>query len=189
MAAKIEFRLFFLPEYEAERAYLEDMHRRGWRFVRAWPYIYRFESCEPEEFAYEIDFRSLSKAERASYLRMTEDYGWEHVMDYGRFRYFRKKTAADARTEERELFSDDRTRAALARQIFRSQMIPVTIVFLVCLALLAARIVYGDPMRGADYILPAIFAALTVFNAYALIRCARGFIRLKRKYGGGSDAA
>lgn len=189
MATKTEFRLFVLPEYEEEQKYLQDMHRKGWRLVRAWPYLYRFESCEPEEFAYEMDFRSLSKAEKAAYIRMTEDYGWEHVMDYERFSYFRKKISAEMQDEERELFSDDRSRMELALRLFRQQMIPVSIICFLCLVLMVVRVFFGDRMRGADYIPLAIFAALMVFDAYALFRCARGFMRLKRKYGGDSEKA
>ena len=183
MQTRTELRAFFLSEYEEEKAYLEERHRQGWRLLRAWPYIYRFEACEPEEYVYEIDFTPMGRPERERYVALCEDYGWEHVMDCLKFSYFRRKGAGAMREDERELFSDNESRMDLARRLFRRRMLPLTILLIVSLPLMAVRAIAGSPLDVLDVMLYVAYGMLFAWDAYGLLRSARGFARLREKYG------
>ena len=51
---------------------------------------YTFEKCQPEQVSYQLDFLSHEKSERASYLQLFKDCGWEHITNFNGFSYFRK---------------------------------------------------------------------------------------------------
>lgn len=183
MQTKTELRAFFISEYEEEKAYLEERHRQGWRLLCAWPYVFRFEACEPEEYVYELDFTPMGRSERERYIALCEDYGWEHVMDCLKFSYFRREGAGAMREDERELFSDNESRMDLARRIFRRRMLPLTILLPIALALMVMRVMFGSPLDVLDVALCIVFAVAFAFDVYALARSARGFSRLREKYG------
>ncbi|MFC3927694.1 DUF2812 domain-containing protein [Streptococcus caprae] len=80
MKTKVEWKKFFITDFEQEERYLTEMHRKGWKFVRVrFGMFYHFEAVESAEVTYKLDFVQLKKAERESYLQMYADYGWENV--------------------------------------------------------------------------------------------------------------
>lgn len=183
METKTELRAFFLSEYEEEKAYLQERHQQGWKLVSAYPYVYRFAACQPESFVYESDFTPAGRQEREQRIEMYADYGWEHVLDYMQFSYFRKKATEATRAGDQELYSDDESKLALAQRIFRRRMLPLSILLLATIPLMVARVFLGGPMDVGDIVLYVIYALLLAWDVYALVRCARGFARLKEKYG------
>ena len=46
---------------------------------------YTFEKCHPEQVSYQLDFYPMEKSERASYLQLFKDCGWEHITDFNGF--------------------------------------------------------------------------------------------------------
>ena len=42
------------------------------------------------QVVYQLDFYPMKKSERASYLQLFKDCGWEHITDFNGFSYFRK---------------------------------------------------------------------------------------------------
>lgn len=185
METRTELRAFFISEYEEEKAYLEERHRQGWRLLRAWPYVYRFAACEPEEYVYELDFAPMGRSERERYVALCEEYGWEHVQDLTQFSYFRRKGEGTMHEDERGLFSDNESRMGLAQRIFRRRMLPLTALLLLSLPLMVTRVMFGSPLDALDIALYVVYAVLFTWDAYGLLRSARGFARLKEKYGSG----
>lgn len=185
---KIEFKAFFLPDYEKEEQYLSEMHRNGWRLKKIIPYVYFFEKCEPENAVYRLDFKNTD-GDEASYIKMYEDYGWEYMQKLNSFMYFRKSTEESA-DDELEIFSDNESRLEMVQRVIKTKLLPVWIVFTVLfLPLFIVNIGYAFTNRivfsSAFYkVIFALAIALFVIDTYIVIHCFRGLMRLKKKYSG-----
>ena len=58
METKIECKVFFITDFNQQAQYLTEMHRKGWRLTKIrWSFFYHFEKCEPEDVAYQVDFK------------------------------------------------------------------------------------------------------------------------------------
>ena len=81
MSSKLTLRFFTVPEWEKEQDYLRSMHRKGWRFVRYTPLcFYRFESCEPEDVVYQLDYNEDGATRHGDeFFQLFRDCGWEFV--------------------------------------------------------------------------------------------------------------
>ena len=72
------FKYFTIMEYEQEQEYLRKQHQAGWRFERvAFPGIYTFVKCEPEDVVYQLDYNIEGNINQQEYTRMFEDCGWK----------------------------------------------------------------------------------------------------------------
>ena len=61
---KTVIRFFTIADYEEEEIWLRKQHRSGWKLTGMTPpCIYRFESCEPEDVIYRLDFRNNERQE------------------------------------------------------------------------------------------------------------------------------
>ncbi len=176
------FRYFDVSEVEIEENYLTQMHRDGWKLTKIGNFgFYHFESCEPEDVVYRIDFNPDASADRENYLRMYEDYGWECAARVEDTFYFRK-TADAAVPESTEIFSDSESRLAMMRAIARKQLgfsIYATLSSTLVVILMALQL---SPDR-ALHMAGLIFAILLLLYFYALlIRRIIGFRRFHKKY-------
>ncbi len=184
MKNKVLFRFWTITDYEKEEQFLAERHKEGWEIKRyILPGFYIFEKCTPREMVYRLDFGQAEKGEKAEYLQMYRDYGWEYLFDVNSFSYFRKP--ADSAMRDTEIFSDNKSRLEMVQRIFMKRMVPLMIVFLFCvlpqLMLQTANgITRGD--SGAK-VLAGILAALFVLYVCLLIHCGIGIWRLRRKYG------
>jgi len=103
--SKVEFKWFTILEHEKEERYLRAMHNLGWEFVKVvFPGFYYFTECEPEDVVYQLDYNKDRMNGMREYIRMFEDCGWDYIMDFVGYSYFRKKVA-DMNGEE-EIFPD-----------------------------------------------------------------------------------
>ena len=95
MSSKLALKFFTVPEWEREQDYLRAMHRKGWRFVRyILPCFYCFESCEPEDVVYQLDYNEDGAARHSDeYFQLFRDCGWEFVQYFAGFSYFLKPAA------------------------------------------------------------------------------------------------
>ena len=90
MEKKIVYRIFTIADYEREALYFREMHAKGWKLrkvsysILLFAVKYTFEKCHPEQVSYQLDFYPMEKSERASYLQLFKDCGWEHITDLGR---------------------------------------------------------------------------------------------------------
>lgn len=121
MKTKMEWKLFFITDFEKVEAYLTDMHRKGWELVNIrFGMFYCFKEVEPVDITYKLDFMKLDKVERASYLQMYADYGWENVTHCRSFWIFRKETS---QADDTEIFSDKASKLAMIERIYRARII------------------------------------------------------------------
>ena len=129
---KKEFRWFSIADYEKEAEYLRRRHKEGWKFKNVtFPGIYTFEKCEPQDVVYQLDYNPDSVKNQLEYVQMFEDCGWEYLLNFAGYTYFRK-TAALMEKEE-NIFCDDQSRLELLNRIFRGRIIPLMLIFLTML--------------------------------------------------------
>ena len=133
MSSKLTLRFFTVPEWEKEQDYLRAMHRKGWRFVRyILPCFYCFESCEPEDVVYQLDYNEDGAARHSDeYFQLFRDCGWEYLQNYMGYSYFRKPEEKETGGEE--IFCDDDSRLDMLMRVFRGRMVPLLIIFFLVL--------------------------------------------------------
>ena len=91
MEKKVIYRIATIADYEREALYLGEMHAEGWKLKEVTysnlvvAVKYTFEKCQPEQVSYQLDFYPMKKSERASYLQLFKDCGWEHITDFNGF--------------------------------------------------------------------------------------------------------
>ena len=131
MEKKIVYRIFTIADYEREALYFREMHAKGWKLRKVSYSIllfvvkYTFEKCQPEQVSYQLDFYPMEKSERASYLQLFKDCGWEHITDFNSFSYFRKAHSEIESNAEFEIYNDAAGKLAMVNRILRLRLVPV----------------------------------------------------------------
>ena len=130
MEKKIVYRIFTIADYEREALYFREMHAKGWKLRKVSYSIllfvvkYTFEKCQPEQVSYQLDFYPMEKSERASYLQLFKDCGWEHITDFNSFSYFRKVYSEIESDVEFEIYNDAAGKLAMVKRILRLRLVP-----------------------------------------------------------------
>lgn len=128
MEKKKVFKFFTVMDYEKEQEYLRRMHNEGWKLTKVTGFcMYHFEKCEPEDVVYQLDYNQEGIEQKAEYVQMFRDCGWEYLQDYVGYSYFRKP-AREMKGEE-TIFCDDQSRLAMVERIFKGRIIPILTVF------------------------------------------------------------
>lgn len=180
-----EFHYFLLTDYEKEETFLREKHNAGYKLVKvALPGFYYFEKCEPEDVVYRLDFNPQTSSERDSYLQMYKDYGWEYMQDLNEYSYFRK-SARDLDAADTEIFSDNESRLDMLKRIFKKRMIPVMVVFLLCVWPQITHLFSYGEINVAGGVILGIDCLFFALYMYILIYCSIGFARLRKKYSEG----
>ena len=131
MEKKIVYRIFTIADYEREALYFREMHAKGWKLrkvsysILLFAVKYTFEKCHPEQVSYQLDFYPMEKSERASYLQLFKDCGWEHITDFNSFSYFRKAHSEIESDAEFEIYNDAAGKLAMVNRILRLRLVPV----------------------------------------------------------------
>ena len=131
MERKIVYRIFTIADYDREALYLREMHAEGWKLKEVTysnlvvAVKYTFEKCQPEQVSYQLDFYPMKKSERASYLQLFKDCGWEHITDFNSFSYFRKAHSEIESNAEFEIYNDAAGKLAMVNRILSLRLVPV----------------------------------------------------------------
>ena len=139
MEKKSVFRLVTIADYEREAIFLGRMHAEGWKLkevtysILLFAVKYTFEKCQPERVSYQLDFYPMKKSERASYLQLFKDCGWEHITDFNGFSYFRKVHFEIESDAEFEIYNDAAGKLAVVKRILTRRMLPILLLFLALL--------------------------------------------------------
>ena len=135
MEKKVVYRIATIADYDREALYLRKIHAEGWKLKRV-SYSnlvvavkYTFEECQPEQVSYQLDFYPMKKSERASYLQLFKDYGWEHITDFNSFSYFSKPYSQIESDAEFEIYNDAAGRLAMVKRILTMRMLPILLLF------------------------------------------------------------
>ena len=136
MEKKSVYRLVTIADYDREALYLRKMHAEGWKLKKV-SYSnlviavkYTFEKCKPEQVSYQLDIYPMKKSERASYLQLFKDCGWEHITDFNGFSYFRKLHSGIESDAEFEIYNDAAGKLAMVKRILTMRMLPILLLFL-----------------------------------------------------------
>ena len=135
MEKKVVYRIATIADYDREALYLREMHAQGWKLKEV-SYSnlvvavkYTFEKCQPEQVSYQLDFYPMKKSERASYLQLFKDCGWEHITDFNSFSYFRKAYSEIESDAEFEIYNDAAGRLAMVKRILTMRILPILLLF------------------------------------------------------------
>ena len=135
MEKKVVYRIATIADYDREALYLRKMHTMGWKLKKVTysnlvvAVKYTFEKCQPEQVSYQFDFYPMKKSDRASYLQLFKDCGWEHITDFNSFSYFRKAHSEIESDAEFEIYNDAAGRLAMVKRILTMRMLPILLLF------------------------------------------------------------
>ena len=175
MATKKEWKYFSIFNHEKEEEYLRDQHKAGWKFVKvAGLGVYHFEKCQPEDVIYQLDYNQEGLKNKAEYVQMFSDCGWEYIQDYADYSYFRK-SAADMHGDE-EIFCDENSRTAMMERVYKGRLLPLLIIFSACL--LPQFIMH---LLNGRYVLACIMAGILAAYIAVFGYCAISYFRKKNK--------
>lgn len=162
MEKKIVYRIFTIADYEREALYFREMHAKGWKLRKVSYSIllfvvkYTFEKCQPEQVSYQLDFYPMEKSERASYLQLFKDCGWEHITDFNSFSYFRKVQSEIESDVEFEIYNDAAGKLAMIKRILIMRMFPIFLLFS------ALLLVFSKLLTGKGYFSWEVFLIVII---------------------------
>ena len=151
MEKKVVYRIVTVADYEREAVFLGRMHAEGWKLSKvSYSYLlvavkYTFEKCQPEQVSYQLDFYPMKKSERASYLQLFKDCGWEHITDFNGFSYFRKVLSNIESDAEFEIYNDATGKLAMIKRILIMRVFPIFLLFS------ALLLVFSKLLTGKGY--------------------------------------
>ena len=135
MEKKVVYRIATIADYDREALYLRKMHAEGWKLKEVTysnlvvAVKYTFEKCQPEQVSYQLDFYPMKKSERASYLQLFKDCGWEHITNFNGFSYFRKAHSEIESDAEFEIYNDMAGKLDMVKRILIMRMLPILLLF------------------------------------------------------------
>ena len=170
MEKKVVYRISTIADYDREALYLGEMHAKGWK-LRKVSYSnlvvavkYTFEKCQPEQVSYQLDFYPMKKSERASYLQLFKDCGWEHIIDFNGFSYFRKLYSGVESDAEFEIYNDATGKLAVVKRILIMRMLPILLLFLALLPVFSKFVSGGSSFSWELFLIVIIdWVLLIVF--------------------------
>jgi len=92
-----------------EEDWLRRMALQGWHLKKLGVFSYLFEKGAPADIVYRLDFQTAGKFDKAEYLGLFRDAGWEHVGRNGALYYFRTRAGSGG---DPEIFTDASSRIA-----------------------------------------------------------------------------
>lgn len=181
MEKKIVYRIATIADYDREALYLRKMHAEGWRLKEVThsnlvvAVKYTFEKCQPEQVSYQLDFYPMKKSERASYLQLFKDCGWEHITDFNSFSYFRKAHSEIESNAEFEIYNDAAGKLAMVNRILRLRLVPVLLLLAIHIPLLFILLDRSNTFDlwkflvvGLDIFLSLILLLMVVYISWKL---------------------
>ena len=185
MEKKVVYRLFTIADYEREALYFREMHAKGWKLrkvsysILLFAVKYTFEKCHPEQVSYQLDFYPMEKSERASYLQLFKDCGWEHITDFNGFSYFRKLHSGIESDAEFEIYNDAAGKLAMVKRILTRRMFPILLLFLALLPVFSKFVTGGSSFSWEMFLIVIIDSVLLIVHA---IQISYIFWRLFQKW-------
>ena len=185
MEKKIVYRIATIADYDREALYLRKMHAEGWKLKEVTysnlvvAVKYTFEQCQPKQVSYQLDFYPMKKSERASYLQLFKDCGWEHITDFNGFSYFSKLHSGIESDAEFEIYNDASGKLAMVKRILTRRMLPILLLFLALLPGFS-KFVSGDSSFSWEVFL--IFIIDWVLLIVFAIQISYIFWRLSQKW-------
>ena len=185
MEKKIVYRIFTIADYEREALYFREMHAKGWKLrkvsysILLFAVKYTFEKCHPEQVSYQLDFYPMRKSDRASYLQLFKDCGWEHITDFNGFSYFRKAHSEIESDAEFEIYNDVAGKLDMVKRILIMRMLPILLLFSALLLVFLQSVSGGSSFSWEKFLIVVIHSVLLIVYA---IQISYIFWRLSQKW-------
>ena len=185
MEKKVVYRIATIADYDREALYLRKMHAEGWKLKEVTysnlvvAVKYTFEKCQPEQVSYQLDFYPMKKSDRASYLQLFKDCGWEHITDFNGFSYFRKAHSEIESDAEFEIYNDAAGKLAMVKRILTRRMFPILLLFLALLPVFSKFVAGGSSFSWEMFLIVIIDGVLLTVHA---IQISYIFWRLFQKW-------
>ena len=191
MEKKVVYRISTIADYDKEALYLGEMHAKGWKLKEV-SYSnlvvavkYTFEKCQPEQVSYQLDFYPMKKSERASYLQLFKDCGWEHITNFNGFSYFRKAHSEIESDAEFEIYNDAAGRLAMVKRILTMRILPILLLFAALLPIFSEFVSGVSSFSWALFLIFIIDGVLLIVFAiqisYILCRLSQRWKELSNK--------
>lgn len=178
---KTMLRIYTIADFEKEERFLREQHRQGYKLVKwTFPGFYHFESCEPQDVIYKLEFNDMSSKDKSEYIQMYADFGWNYMFDVVGWSYF-KKRAEDAEGNE-DIFSDNQSKIEHLQKVFQRRMLPIIAIFLCCVIPNVTKIFNEGTWSAAHKAFNGFWIAMFILYVVILLYCSWGFAVLKRKY-------
>lgn len=175
MEMKVLKRFFGLSDFLEEQRFLEEQHQNGWKFLKFEGLNkYTFEKCDSEEYSYRLDYNENNQDEE-TYLQIFADCGWEYIMKYQTWYYFRKEKSLLNDTDN-EIFSDNESKIAMIKKVMWKQVM-LLIPFLLFAPIFMSA--YMKFMRE-DIIFKSIWIIYTLIMVFLLSICVYNIIKLNK---------
>lgn len=191
MEKKVVYRICTIADYDREALYLREMHAQGWKLKEV-SYSnlvvavkYTFEKCQPEQVVYQLDFYPMKKSERASYLQLFKDCGWEHITNFNSFSYFRKPYSQIELDAEFEIYNDATGKLAMVKRILIMRMLPILLLFLALIPIFSKFLSGGSNFSWVMFLIVIMDCVLLIVFA---IQISYIFWRLFQKWKELSDS-
>lgn len=183
MEKKVVYRIATIADYDREALYLRKMHAEGWKLKEVTysnlvvAVKYTFEQCQPKQVSYQLDFYPMKKSERASYLQLFKDCGWDHITDFNGFSYFRKLHSGIESDAEFEIYNDAAGKLAMVKRILTRRMLPILLLFLALLPIFSKFVSGGSSFSWVvflifiiDWVLLIVFAIQISYIFWSLFQ-------------------
>ena len=116
----------------------------------------------------------MKKSERASYLQLFKDCGWEHITDFNKFSYFRKAYSEIESDAEFEIYNDVTGKLDMVHRILRLRLLPVLFFLSMLIPLFLKLLSERDVFSGLVFLLTimdcVLFFALAIQISYIFWR-------------------
>ena len=171
MEKKVVYRIATIADYDREALYLREMHAQGWKLKEVTysnlvvAVKYTFEKCQSEQVSYQLDFYPMKKSERASYLQLFKDCGWEHITDFNGFSYFRKAHSEIESDAEFEIYNDVAGKLAMVKRILTMRMLPILLLFSALLPVFSKFVSGGNSFSWEMFLIVIIDGVLLIVFA------------------------
>lgn len=147
METKIEKKNFGIAEFIEEEKWLEEQYKNGWSLIKTNGSKYQFERCDAGEWIYQLDFKENGVAEE-EYIQMFMDCGWEYVLQYGKWCYFRRKKEEDV---DLSIFSDRFSKIDMYTRILQSRRLRATVAMFAIACTIEFLSIFTDAFKGNGY--------------------------------------
>lgn len=176
---KMFVRFFTIADYNEEEFWLREQHKKGLKLVKTVvPCFYFFESVEPEDVIYRLDFKNKTASE--DYKQMYKDYGWEYFNACMGWNYFRKSASDVNGVNDGEIFSDNESKIEMLNKVIRNRMLPLIVILLCCvLPNLNSVLRHMDGNPFLD-VFNVIIVLLFIADAYICLHCSVKIRKLKK---------
>lgn len=170
-----KFKWFWAWQDEDEERWLAEMSQKGYHLSSVGlPGFYTFSLAEPRGYVYRLDYQTFRKRDKAEYLQLFQDAGWEHIGEMSAWQYFRKEAKP---TETAEIFTDVESKIAKYKRV-------LTYVgffyFVLTMLLITQRILSDGSYPWWGTIPQVIIIVVLLLLTYAIVRMVARMRQLRK---------